>query len=79
MLLWPGVHKQHPVLTRLFNHAHVQIVLRCPLLIPPFGSSTNQACEEGFAVVAVVPRNIVDGPAGRDDSNRSPEASLHTN
>jgi hypothetical protein len=75
VLLWPGVHEQHPVLARLLDHAHVQVVaLRPPL--GPLRVCVDHAGEEGLRVVAVVAGHEVQSPRGGDGRNRDPEAIL---
>jgi hypothetical protein len=77
--LRPGVHEQHPVLTGLLDHARVQVVLCRPLLVEPGCGVRDHACEVRFAVVAVLSRNGVDGPADGEDTDRDPKPPLYAN
>jgi len=78
MVVWPGVQEEHPVLTRLLDHAHVQIVPLRPLL-GRFCVSVDHACEERLRVVAAVARDEVDGPCRGDAAYGEPEAALYAN
>jgi hypothetical protein len=73
-----GVHEQHTVVTRLLNHAHVEIVSPGPLVLR-FCVLVDRAGDEVLRVIGIVARSEVDGPASGDGENREPEAFLHTN
>jgi hypothetical protein len=78
MLMRLGVHEQHPVLTRLLNHAHVQVVSLRPLL-SRLCVSVDHAGEERLRVVAAAARNVVDSPRGWNRRDGEPEAVLYAN
>jgi hypothetical protein len=78
MLVRLGVHEQHPVLTRLLDHAHVQIVPLGPLL-GRLCVSVDHAGEEWLRIVAAVARDEVKSPGGGNACNGGPEARLRAN
>lgn len=79
VFLWLGIDEQHPVLTSLLNHARAEVVLRRPLVVQTLCGSANQPGEVWKGVVAVVARDVVDGPAGWKDAYGDPETFLYAN
>lgn len=69
-----GVHEQHTVLACLLDHAHVEIVPLCALLLN-FGVLVHQAGEERAVLVRVLGHEV-EAHAGGDPDDTPEEPAL---
>jgi hypothetical protein len=70
------VHKKHPILTRLLNHADVQIIALRPLL-SRLSVAIDHAGEERLRGVVAAARNVPETPGRGDCGYGEVEAVLY--